>query len=177
MDLGAILANGTAWFQATVTFLEHSFVFLALRLFLFVYVVVLFIDIVLLLWMRGITGDLSVTLHGTERPLISKNKMIIRWEKILERLEGNNPAQFKLAVLEAEALTEEVLSGIGWKGEHIQDRLTAVTDAQLESRSLLLEAHQVRNMIILDTQYQISKEEAQSTLEKYRRFFDEVELL
>jgi hypothetical protein len=39
--------------------------------------------------MRGVSGDLRATLHGTDRPLISRNQMIVRWEKIRERLEGS----------------------------------------------------------------------------------------
>ena len=82
-----------------------------------------------------------------------------------------------MAILEAEALAEEILTGIGWKGGHVEERLASVTDAQLESRPALLEAHRVRNAIILDPRYELSREEAEATLAKYRRFFDEVELL
>ncbi|MBP6889794.1 MAG: hypothetical protein KBC19_04415 [Candidatus Moranbacteria bacterium] len=167
---------GAGWLAVTMDFLRHSFLFSALRAFLLVYVVVLFIDIILLLVNRGVSGDLRATLHGTDRPLISRNQMIVRWEKIRERLEGANISQYKVAILEAEALAEEILTGIGWKGEHIEQRLGAVTDAQLESRPALLEAHQVRNLIILDPQYQLSREEAEVTLGKYKRFLDEVEL-
>lgn len=167
---------GAGWLAMALDFFQHSFLFAALRAFLFVYVVVLFIDIVLLLSLRGLSGDLKATLHGTDRPLISRNQMITRWEKILARLEGKNISQYKVAILEAEALAEEILTGIGWKGGHLEERLASVTDAQLESRPALLEAHQVRNAIILDPRYELSHEEAEATLAKYRCFFDEVEL-
>ncbi len=167
---------GAGWLAVTFDFLRHSFLFSALRAFLFVYVVVLFVDIVLLLVLRGVSGDLRTTLHGTSRPLISRNQMIVRWEKILERLEGANLSQYKVAILEAEALAEEILTGIGWKGGHIEERLATVSNAQLESRPVLLEAHQVRNAIILDPHYQLTREAAEETLAKYKRFFDEVEL-
>lgn len=172
-----IYDTGAGWLAVTLDFLQHSFLFAALRVFLSVYVIVLLIDIILLLSLRGLSGDLRATLHGTDRPLISRNKMITRWEKILARLEGQNASQYKVAILEAEALAEEILTGIGWKGGHLESRLASVTDAQLESRPALLEAHRVRNAIILDPRYELSREEAEATLAKYRRFFDEVELL
>ncbi len=83
---------GAGWLAVTMDFLRHSFLFSALRAFLLVYVVVLFIDIILLLVNRGVSGDLRATLHGTDRPLISRNQMIVRWEKIRERvcMETNN---------------------------------------------------------------------------------------
>ncbi len=167
---------GAGWLAVMLDFLQHSFLFVTLRVFLSVYVVVLLVDIILLLSLRGLSGDLRATLHGTDRPLISRNKMITRWEKIPSRLEGENISQYKVAILEAEALAEEILTDIGWKGGHIEERLASVTDAQLESRPVLLEAHQVRNAIILDPQYRLSREEAEMSLAKYKRFFDEVEL-
>lgn len=167
---------GGEWLVYIAEFLRHSFLFAAIKAFLFVYVIVLMLDLILLLWLRGMKGDLRVMLHGTYRPLMSKSQMIIRWEKILERLETSNPSQYKVAVLEGEALAEEILSSIGWKGENLDIKLASVTDAQLESRPALLSAHQVRNAIIQNREYQLSREEALATLEYYKRFFDEVEL-
>jgi hypothetical protein len=172
----AIYDIGAGWLALGMDFFQNSFLFAALRAFLFVYVLVLFVDIVLLLSQRGLSGDLRATLRGTDRPLISRNKMIVRWEKIRERLESGNSSQYKVAILEAEALAEEILTGIGWKGGNMEERLVNITDAQLETRPGLLESHQIRNAIILDPRYEISREEAERALEQYRRFFDEVEL-
>lgn len=175
-DPFAIYDIGGAWLVYAAEFVQQSFVFSAIKAFLLVYVAVLLIDLILLLWLRGMGDDVKYMLHGTSRPLISKSQMIIRWEKILERIETGNPSQYKVAVLEAEALAEEILSGIGWNGEHMDARLASVTDNQLESRPGLLEAHQVRNAIIQNREYQISREEVLLTLDRYKRFFDEVEL-
>lgn len=175
-DPFAIYDIGGVWLVYAAEFVQQSFVFSAIKTFLLVYVAVLVLDLILLLWLRGMGDDVKYMLHGTSRPLISKSQMIVRWEKILERIETENPSQYKVAVLEAEALAEEILSGIGWQGENMDVRLTAVTDSQLESRLGLLEAHQVRNAIIQNREYQISREDALSTLDRYKRFFDEVEL-
>jgi hypothetical protein len=130
----AIYDIGAGWLALGMDFFQNSFLFAALRAFLFVYVLVLFVDIVLLLSQRGLSGDLRATLRGTDRPLISRNKMIVRWEKIRERLESGNSSQYKVAILEAEALAEEILTGIGWKGGNMEERLVNITDAQLETR-------------------------------------------
>lgn len=175
-DPSALYDIGGTWLVYAADFFQHSFLFSALKSFLFIYVVVLTADLILLLWLRGLKSDLRETIYGTSRPLISKSNMIIRWEKILERLETGNSSQYKVAVLEAEALAEEILTGIGWKGANMEERLASVNDAQLESRQILLAAHQVRNAIIRQPEYQISRDDALSTLEKYKRFFDEMEL-
>ncbi len=169
--------TGATWLVALVDFVRHSFVFGALKVFLFVYVGVLLIDTIMLLMLRGMGGDLKMTLHGTMRPLISRNKMIVRWEKILSRVDTRSLAQCQLAVLEAEALAEEILVDMGWKGPHLEAKLANVTDVQLESRPGLLAAHAVRNAIIQDPHFALSPEDTRVALEHYQRFFQEVELL
>ena len=139
--------------------------FLALKFFLFVYVVVVFVDIVLLLALKGLSSDLKTALYGTERPLISKNNMIKRFEGILSRLQTGNPSQYKVAVLEADALADEILDGIGYKGATMTEKLESVKGGQLETRDMLTAAHEVRNRIVHDATFVLSREESEKYLE------------
>ncbi|MEK7549516.1 MAG: hypothetical protein AAB519_00815 [Patescibacteria group bacterium] len=158
-------------------FLDHSLLFAAVKFFLFVYVAVLFVDIVLLLLLRDISSDLKATLFGGQRPLASKGKMIKRWEAVLLRLESENVSQFKAAILEADAMANDVLGSIGYKGNNMKERLESVAEYQVESKDDLVSVHALRNRIISEPDFTLSQEEAKEALEKYRRFFDEVELL
>ncbi len=157
-------------------FFSHSFLISALKFFLFVYVAVLFADIVMLLMLRGLSGDLQKTLFGAERPLISRSATIKRWEKILSRLEDGNPSQYKVAVLEADAFADEILSGIGYKGATMAEKLEGIHPGQLETKDDITEAHQIRNRIVHEADFVISREDAEKCLDSYRKFFDEVEL-
>ncbi|MFZ3031725.1 MAG: hypothetical protein WA082_01695 [Candidatus Moraniibacteriota bacterium] len=157
-------------------FFEHSTLFLAVKFFLFIYVAVLFVDIVLILVFKGLSSDLKTALYGTERPLVSKNKLIKRWEAILSRLESGNPSQYKVALLEADALADEILDGIGYKGVTMTEKLAVIKGGQLETKDLLAAAHEVRNQIVHDATFTLSHDEAEQHLESYRQFFDEVEL-
>src|SRR5512133_970002 len=100
--------------KGLITFLSVSILVKAIKVFLFVYVVVLLADLIMLLILRGISGDIKKTLFGATRPFISKSKAIIRWEKILERLKEKNLSQYKVAILEADAFAEEIVSGMGY---------------------------------------------------------------
>jgi len=157
-------------------FLDELVFWFALKFFLLVYVAVLLVDIILLLVLKGLSGDLKKTLYGTERPLQSKSTIIKRYEAILERLEGINPSQYKVALLEADALADEILDSIGYKGATMAEKLEAVEGSQLESKSILFEAHTVRNQIIHDPHFVLSQEEAKRLVGHFRQFFDEVEL-
>ena len=160
----------------TSQFLEDSVFILALKFFLFVYVAVLLVDIVLLLVLKGLSSDLKTALYGTERPITSKNTAIKRFEAMCERLTSDNPSQYKVALLEADAFADEILAGIGYQGATMTEKLQLVRGGQLQTKDVLAEAHEVRNHIVHDATFVLSREEAEKYLEDYRKFFDEVEL-
>jgi len=157
-------------------FFEQSLLFTTLKFFLFVYVGVLFVDVVLLLILKGLSSDLKAVLYGAERPLTSQNTFIKRFEAIRARLESENPSQYKVALLEADALADEILDGIGYKGATMAEKLEGVRGKQLECKELLVEAHAMRNSIVHDATVALSQEEAQRYLTQYQKFFEEVEL-
>jgi hypothetical protein len=165
-----------AIWTAVTHFLDDSVLFLVLKFFLFIYVAVLLVDIVLLLVLKGLSSDLKTALYGTERPLTSKNKLIKRWEAILARMESANPSQYKVALLEADAMAGEILDQIGFPGPTMKEKLEGVKGGQLETRDRLAESHEVRNQIVHDATFVLDKDEALRHLENFRAFFDEVEL-
>ncbi len=173
IDITLIMAQV---FGGVTAFFSHSFFFAALKFFLFVYIAVLIVDIVLLLMLKGLSSDFKRALYGTERPLVSRGKMITRWEAILARLESHNPSQYKVAVLEADALAHEILTGIGYPGATMTEKLENVKGGQLESKELLISAHEVRNHIVHEADFVLSREEAEQWLNSFKAFFDEVEL-
>lgn len=175
MDIDVISALYGIW-QSTFQFFSDSFFISAVKFFLLVYVLVLLIDIVILFMLRGVSADLKKTIFGGERPLLSHSTIISRWEKILSRLEADNPSQYKVAVLEADAFADEILSGIGYRGATMTEKLGSIQEGQLETKEELSEAHQVRNRIVHEADFAISREDARKYLDIYRKFFDEVEL-
>ena len=157
-------------------FIAHSYIFAALKFFLFVYSAVLLVDIILVLMMRGLFTDFKVAMYGENRPLISKSTLIKRWEDILHRLESDNPSQYKVAILETDALADEILVDIGYHGETMTERLASVKGGQLETKDLLVAAHEVRNRIVQEQDFSLSQDEAKKIVHDFKVFFDEVEL-
>lgn len=158
-------------------FLEHSFLFAALKFFLFVYTAVLLVDVILLLYFHGFTGDLKQALYGaSNRPLLTKGSFVKRWEGILSRLQSKNPSQYKVVILEADALADEMLAQMGYGGENMAEKLKEVWGGHLESRDLLAEAHEIRNRIVHEQDFTLSREDAEHWLENYKKYFEELEL-
>jgi hypothetical protein len=156
--------------------LEGSFLFNFLRFFLFVYTAVLLVDIVLLFLMRDVAADLRLTLKGARLPTLPRGKAIRRWEGIRSRLTSGNPSQYKAAVLEADAFADDMLRNMGYKGANMRERLDQITPAQIESKPDLEAGHALRNRIIHEPGLEVSRELAEETIDRYRRFLNEIEL-
>lgn len=168
-----MIAIVAAMFQTV----QSSALFTALVWFLGFYTIVLFADVVMLLVLRDIPGDLKKTLYGAKRPIVAQSKFQKRWDGTEARLRTGNPSQYKAAVLEADALAEEMLSGIGFEGANMGERLAAVREGQVATLDDLRLGHAMRNRIIQDPAFAPSREEVETILGRYRKFFEELELL
>lgn len=173
IDINSIVA---IVLQITNAFLSSSF-FWWIKFILAIYVVVLFVDMVLLLATRGLSGDLRNTVMGAQMPLASKKKMQKRWIQIEDRLESDNVSQFKAAILEADKIADEVLLSIGYGGKNMKERLEIADSRQIEEIDNLIEGHAIRNKIIYEDNFKIDKNEAQRVINLYREFLENLEII
>ncbi len=93
------------------------------------------------------------------------------WLKIIKKLESGDPSKYKLAIIEAEDLLDNILKGRGYGGQTIGERLDQLTPDVFPNLNQILEAHRVRNEIISDPDYQISLDEAKRILQIYKETF------
>lgn len=172
-DLANFIAALPGWL---VDFYNSPFV-LALKIFFGIYVAVLFVDIVLLLILRGVSGNIRTGLRGMDMPTTSVKKMRNRWSKILQRLEIDNLSQHKVAIIEADALADDILRGIGYDGNNMGERLMHIKPEQLDGLEDLKRAHQIRNRIVHELDFQIDHKEAHEVLKIYENFLKYLEFL
>lgn len=100
-----------------------------------------------------------------------------RWQKIQNRLTLPSEAEYKLAILEAEDILDNILKRMGYSGETLGDKLNLLSPAQLPNISQVLEAHKVRNNIIHDPDYRLSLDRTRKLLEVYEKAFQELQAL
>ena len=157
--------------------ISSSALFIVGKWFLMLYTIVLFFDVFFLLVLRGITTDVKTQLFGAERPLTTKSGTMKRWQEILKRLKSPNPSQYKAAILEADHLADELLTGIGYKGANMGERLSSIHPGQVQTLDSLKAAHfETRNRIVNEPDFTLTREEALDLLREYRDFFTELEL-
>lgn len=111
-------------------------------------------------------------------PVVSKRKMRKRWNNILGRLESGNTSQYKVAIIEADALVEEFLKGVGYRGENMTQKLEQVGQTHLdEHRETLIEVHKLRNRIVHEADFELDQETAKDAIKVYENFLKYLDFL
>ncbi|HBT81418.1 hypothetical protein A2757_00645 [Candidatus Giovannonibacteria bacterium RIFCSPHIGHO2_01_FULL_48_47] len=100
-----------------------------------------------------------------------------RWEDVMQRFEQGLEADWRLAIIEADSLVDEIFQQIGFGGENLGERMSAISPQELRSIVDLREAHQLRNKIVHTPGYKISRQEAERVLRKYQKILEELEVI
>ena len=111
-------------------------------------------------------------------PSSPRPEMQDSWQNINELRQSDNPSDWNIAIIRADALVDEALIYGGYEGNTFAERLEKVNRSVIPSLDRLLRAHMVRNEIAhnaLEAHY--SKESMDYTLESYRFALEELGML
>ncbi|MFH0891004.1 MAG: hypothetical protein V1856_03155 [Candidatus Liptonbacteria bacterium] len=100
-----------------------------------------------------------------------------RWKKILQRKKEGNLDSLRIAIIEADALVDDVLKQKGVPGEHMADRLSNLDTEDLPSIEKLWGAHRLRNDLVHTSGFFVSTDDTARTLEDYQTFLKELGVL
>lgn len=151
----------------------NSGFFLTLKVIFGIYTIVLFLDVILLLVQRGVAGNMREKFLGMDAPraiLDKKEKTREEWNAIKQKLESANPRDYKVAIIEADDFIEKIIVGFKYKGENFGERLENIPEDHLVNVAGIKQAHQVKNRIIHDDNFVLSKEDALGVLSQYEEF-------
>ena len=95
----------------------------------------------------------------------------------MQRFEQGLEADWRLAIIEADSLVDEIFQQIGFGGENLGERMSAISPQELRSIVDLREAHQLRNKIVHTPGYKISRQEAERVLRKYQKILEELAVI
>ena len=96
------------------------------------------------------------------------------WEGVLSHINSPGESDWKLAIIEADKLADNLLIQKGYKGDSMAERLAGVEKGELRSIDLLWEAHKVRNRIAHKTGFKLSHSEATRALSYYKESLEEL---
>lgn len=100
-----------------------------------------------------------------------------RFDTIQSLVATQNPSDWRQAIIEADIMLDELLTQFGYFGASVGDKLKQVRTGDLMSVQDAWDAHKVRNDIAhRGSDFILTKREAENTIGRYRRVFEELGL-
>jgi len=166
-------AGGVEVVVTSPAFLAAKFIFIALSLFFVFHTI----------YLLYVTGKLTAKIKMYGKVLVPpptqvrKDEFLVAWNGICARLSMHREADWKLAVIEADKLMDDMLLRMGYKGKDMGTRLKQMTTEHLSNLNDVWKAHKMRNMLSHETGFHLTLSEAQWAIHTYEDAFKEMQLL
>ena len=109
---------------------------------------------------------------------IEAKEKTVQWQIVLNHLASENPAEWKLGVMEADNMLDEILELSGYRGESLGEKLKSMDPSELKTYNEAWEAHKVRNQIAHEgSNMDFSKKIARDAIVKFEKVFKELGFL
>ena len=92
-----------------------------------------------------------------------------QWKKIKQNFEKDNPVYWKLALLEAEKLMDEILKRMGLGPGTMDERLARASVDEIPNLQDVIRARGLCQDIAKDPDYRLNKENAENTLQAFEK--------
>lgn len=114
--------------------------------------------------------------HRESHPIEAEDKprTQLRWNRVMEHASSKEEHEWRLAILEADIMLNELLDVRGYKGETMADKMKQVVRADFNTIDDAWEAHKVRNKVAHEgSQTPLSEQEKNRVIGLYARVFRE----
>ena len=96
-----------------------------------------------------------------------------RWFDIVQKIDSENPSDWNVAIIEADKILEEMTKKMGYAGDNLGERLKNVERSDFLTLDQAWQAHKIRNSIAHESDFVLTKREAQKTLRLFEEVFKE----
>lgn len=101
-----------------------------------------------------------------------------RWKMVLDFITSENPSDWRLAIIEADNILDDLLKEIGFPGNDTGERLKNAPPSHFKTINEAWDAHKVRNRIAHDgMSFDLSYREAKKAIESYEKVFTEFDYI
>ncbi|MBI2627115.1 MAG: hypothetical protein HYW77_02630 [Parcubacteria group bacterium] len=181
-DLISLLDSGKFYVaQAVGTFQDGGFssdllIFIK-KLSLFISIVFGVAFIILVIKLRKFVAERLRQLKATPVKPDEGGPLMARWEEIKRHIDSDKEAQWKLAVIEADALVNNILEKAGYPGETMGEKLMLITRDQIQSIDGLWFAHKIRNQIAHNPEFKITQSDSIEAITNFEKVLKELHVL
>lgn len=96
------------------------------------------------------------------------------WHRVLAHAHSENPAEWRVAIIEADIMLDEMLTALGYMGEGVAEKLKSVDPSDMLTLEAAWEAHKVRNRIAHSgTDFELNEREAKRVIMLFESVFRE----
>ena len=170
-------APGAMSFDSILSFLNTIWV-------IYAFLAYLFCIFLLVLYVYASTGkkqleDLDTEARKRREQIYQENFKGMpknnRIQDMLDHIASDSPSDWKLAIIEADIILDEILKDAGYAGTSLGERLRSISPERLRSLDDAWQAHKVRNQIAHGgADFILTQRLAQDTVKQYRRVFHEM---
>ena len=101
-----------------------------------------------------------------------------RWQTVLDHVHSENPSDWRLAIIEADNILDEMVTRIGYKGDNLGEKLKSVEPSDFNTLQEAWEAHKVRNKIAHEgLNFKMDHREAKRVIAQFEKVFKEFEFI
>jgi hypothetical protein len=101
-----------------------------------------------------------------------------RWHYIQTLIESPNESDWRVSIIEADSMMEEILKGNGLSGNSVSELLEGAKESGYRSIQNAWDAHLVRNQIAhVGSDFPISQVEGRRVIKMYQNFFEELRVI
>lgn len=111
----------------------------------------------------------------SESDIANKNE---RWEHVESLVSSDNPGDWRVAIIEADIMLDELISSMGYDGETLGDKLKRIEKSDMTTLDVAWEAHKVRNKIAHSgSDFILTSREAKRVIDLYRQALQEFDYI
>jgi hypothetical protein len=111
----------------------------------------------------------------TAKPLAEKND---KWVRVIEHLNSTNPSDWRLAIIEADVMLDELLTANRYHGDSVGEKLKSVEPGDMKTLDAAWEAHKVRNRIAHSgSDFELTEREAKRVIALFESVFKEYQII
>lgn len=101
-----------------------------------------------------------------------------KWNQLVDLATSENHADWRLAILEADIMLDDMLVLRGYQGEGVGERLKQVDRNSFKTLDKAWEAHKVRNTIAhAGSDFELTQRETRRVIDMYKQVFEEFDYI
>ena len=101
-----------------------------------------------------------------------------KWEHITELSASENPGDWRIAIIEADVMLDELVTSMGHHGDSLGEKLKGIEQSDFATLEAAWEAHKTRNRIAHSgSDYILTHREAKRIIDLFRQVFEEFDVI